>query len=71
MYTHLFRVNTLLADLVDTINAAEKAQSEMDPIEGPGSREWEIIRERIVSLEADIRLATDIPGELERIIDDA
>lgn len=71
MHTHIFVAISMLNSLVDKINEAERAQSEMDPIEGPGSREWEIIRERIASLEADIRMAVDIPGSLESLEDES
>lgn len=54
-----------LTGLSKCMSTAEKAQSDMDPIEGPGSREWEILNEKIQNLESDFRLAMDCPGELE------
>lgn len=52
------------ADLA--LAAAEKLQSEMDPLSSPEAPEWTLLRIRIASLEATIRRAVDEPGSLER-----
>lgn len=69
MNNRIFAAIAYLNNVSEVITNAERVQSTMDPIEGPGTREWEIIRERIASLEADIRLAMDEPGALEKRVD--
>ena len=62
----VFAAIAALNEAKSLIDKAELAQSTMDPLWGPGTREWEIIRERIAAVEGDIRLAIDEPGTLER-----
>jgi hypothetical protein len=54
-----------IANASECIDEAERAQADMDPIEGPGSSEWEIIREMLSQCEGMLRLAYDEPGALE------
>lgn len=54
-----------IAAAAECLRKAEKLQSEMDPIRGPGSREWEILGEMLENFEGDLRMAIDNPGSLE------
>jgi len=65
MNASVLQVKRSLEIAIDWLWAAEKCQSEMDPIEGPGSGEWQILRDRIAQLERDLQAAMDEPGSLE------
>lgn len=67
----IFNALAHIAACAEALREAERLQSEMDPIRGPGSREWEILAERLETLEGDLRLANDEPGALEVAVDDA
>ena len=67
----IFNALAHIAACAEALREAERLQSEMDPIRGPGSREWEILAERLETLEGDLRLANDEPGALEAAVDDA
>lgn len=52
----------------DCLTQAERVQSDSDPIEGPGSSEWEIMRAILGEAEAAIEMAHEADGKLEALL---